>query len=319
MVDFTSLTWLFSLWKLSRKYDRVIFHTHSYYGNIPLYLLTIFRPGRRWIKTEHRLGHAPVSSWKRWIRRLLRTVNAGPTVIIGVSDAVTARNRALHGEVVTTIHNGISDVSTPYRRKPRTPEKALYVGRLTPEKGIDNLVNAFSLLAKDNDYNALTLTVVGTGPSFEPLQKFILENGLSERIRLVGYQEDPSPYYKDADFLIVPTQILEACPLVTLEARRFGLPALYANRGGMRETAGKGATPLTGLSPQALCESIKAFADNPKAYITNIEKTRLGLSYFSIERMADEYVALYEHVFSGRYKALFDQPFKLQSQAEREC
>ena len=109
----------------------------------------------------------------------------------------------------------------------------------------------------------------------------------------MGYQPDPTPFYQEADFNIIPTIIKEACPLVSLEARSLGLPILYTNSGGLPETVGLAGKPLRGTSPQEIATSIIEFCDNEEQYFQLLDNVKTDLDYFTMTRMTDEYVKFY--------------------------
>ena len=143
----------------------------------------------------------------------------------------------------------------------------------------------------------MKLTVVGGGENLENLKAFVLKNKLNDYITFAGYQSDPSSFYQQADYVIIPTIIKEACPLVSLEARNFGLPILYSNSGGLPETVGASGTPLYGTTENEISRSIIDFCSNKEKYKSLLMNTNKGLEYFSMDRMTDEYVNFYTTMF----------------------
>jgi glycosyltransferase involved in cell wall biosynthesis len=293
-----SFSWLMKINKLASQYDNVIFHTHSYYPPLKLYLLTLLSSKRLWIITEHRLGETATPAWKRWTRQLLRQLKLSPKYVICVSDAVASRNTQLYGSNIKRIHNGINlqAINTPIIY--REPKNALYVGRLDPKKGIWNLVLAFDILVNTLKRSDLKLNVVGGGNILNELKAFVIKQQLDENITFHGYQTNPQPNYMQADFVVIPTIIKEACPLVSLEARNFGLPLLYANRGGLPETVGKSGRALIGLTPDSIAESIMEFTKDKNSYNRMLSEPKEGLNYFSMDRMTNEYVDFYQSLLN---------------------
>jgi glycosyltransferase involved in cell wall biosynthesis len=293
IVKENSLKWLYHIYKLSKKYDHVIFHTHSYYPPLKLFLLTLISPNKSWVITEHRLGVSSAPVWKRRMRELLRNLKLMPKHVISVSNAVLERNKSLYGENVSRIHNGINFPKVTEFNERNSPKIALYVGRLDPKKGIWNLIKAFNIIINEQKRNDLKLIVVGGGNILEKLKAYSEKNNLLEYITFTGYQKDPSAFYQQADYLIIPTIIKEACPLVALEGRNFGLPILYSNSGGLPETAETCGTPLYGTSENEISQSIIDFCSNIERYQSLLKKTKDGLDYFSMDRMTREYVDFY--------------------------
>jgi len=292
-----SWSWLFSIYKNAKQYDNVIFHTHSFYPPLKLFLLTLINKNFQWIITEHRLGSSPTSSWKKHLRGFLRKCRLGPKYVICVSDAVEKRNQQLYGTHTKRIHNGINFISACSQKPTASPKRVLYVGRLDPKKGIWNLVYAFKIISETTKNTDLKLTIVGGGGLLKELQEYVKKNQLEEHINFAGYQPDPSPFYTQADFLVIPTIIKEAFSLVALEARSFNLPILYVNRGGLPEAVGDAGVPLQGTTPELIATSLLSFKEEKNNYNKMIQACAKDLEYFSMHRMTNEYVEFYHSLF----------------------
>ncbi|OMH38864.1 glycosyltransferase family 4 protein [Motiliproteus sp. MSK22-1] len=289
-------SWLLNIHRLSRTYDSVIFHTHSFYPPLKIWILTLLSKNRVWITTEHRIGSTSAPTWKMKLRAFLRKLKLMPKTIVCVSNAVAERNTQLYGDFgIVRIHNGICLPETYRKPRKRIPKKALYVGRLDKKKGIWNLLKAFRLLHTHYKRNDIKLCVVGGGGILNDLKAYVRDNDLNDIVEFAGYQPDPEPFYSDSDFVIIPTIVKEACPLVALEARCHGLPVLYSNKGGLPETVveGKSGMPLSGLSAENIAESVNWFVNDERLYNSMLESCRDGLEYFSIDRMTDDYIELY--------------------------
>ena len=118
----------------------------------------------------------------------------------------------------------------------------VYVGRLVPDKGINELIHAFTQLL--TRYPACTLTLVGwledATPLLPPTKQAIDSN---PAIRFVDRQEDVRPFYQDADCLVFPSY-REGFPNVVLEAGAMGLPAIVTDINGAREIIQHGVNGL---------------------------------------------------------------------------
>jgi glycosyltransferase involved in cell wall biosynthesis len=289
-------TWLRdNVESIAARYDRVIFHTHSYYHPNRIWIETVLRRRRWWFVTEHRIGSTSPSSWKRAVRVAGRLLGVMPHRIFGVSNVATDRVRSLYGHSnVKTIHNGIRlPDCLPSARPPKHPSRGLYVGRLDPKKGIWPLVNAYTELRKRR-VNA-ELDIVGGGPIELELREFVAEQKLEGTVRIHGHQCDPKSFYESADFIVIPTIIEEALSLVSLEARVHRLPAVYANSGGLIETRTHevNGLKLDEVSPTAIADAIEHLGADPIRYKNMSQACTIGLEYFSIERMVNQYVQEY--------------------------
>src|SRR5216684_6459813 len=111
------------------------------------------------------------------------------------------------------------------RRRLGIPEQApvaLFVGRLTCDKGIPELMQAF--LRLDNQFPDLRLLLVGCFEDGDPLPfdvRRCLET--TERVILAGAVNDTRAYYAIADVLVLPSH-REGLPTVILEAQAAGKP-----------------------------------------------------------------------------------------------
>lgn len=97
------------------------------------------------------------------------------------------------------------------------------VGRISPEKNHDFSVDVVSqLLDRGVDCRLL---IVGDGPLAPRLASKIQKMGLEGQIRLIGWVDNPYPYIKRADAMLLPSHH-EGQPMVILEAQTLGTPVV---------------------------------------------------------------------------------------------
>jgi glycosyltransferase involved in cell wall biosynthesis len=108
---------------------------------------------------------------------------------------------------------------------------ALFVGRLSHEKGLKTLLAAWKLIG-----DPFPLLILGEGPLRNELESWVREWRLSE-VRLGGLvpREAVCAAMKRARFLIVPSECYENFPTVIIEAFACGLPVLAARIGAIQE------------------------------------------------------------------------------------
>lgn len=127
-----------------------------------------------------------------------------------------------------------------WRRRYGLPEAhalVLYVGRLDGEKGIDVLIGALRLLARED----VTLGVVGKGAARASLEKLAQELGLGERVRFVGFVPDEDlPALLNAGDLFAMPSSAELLSIATLEAMACGKPVLAARARALPELVSEG-------------------------------------------------------------------------------
>ena len=108
---------------------------------------------------------------------------------------------------------------------------ALYFGRLSKEKGILNLIKAFS-----KTKNGI-LYIAGEGEEKENIKKLIDENGLNDRVKLLGFLNsvEMKEYIRKCKFVVVPSIWYENCPYSIVETLAIGKPIIGANIAGIPE------------------------------------------------------------------------------------
>ena len=117
---------------------------------------------------------------------------------------------------------------------------ALYFGRLSKEKGVLNLINAFAKLEKGKLY------IAGEGPEKENIENIIKENDLQERVKLLGFlnASDMKEMIRKCKFVVVPSIWYENCPYSVMETLAIGKPVVGANIGGIPELVQDNQTGL---------------------------------------------------------------------------
>ncbi len=115
----------------------------------------------------------------------------------------------------------------------------IFVGRLVSEKGINELVDAFSTLNKENKNTSLLLV----GPmetDLDPLKDKTLELIKNHpKIFTTGYQNDVRPYFAVSDVLAFPSY-REGFPNVVMQANAMNLPAIVSDINGCNEIVENG-------------------------------------------------------------------------------
>ena len=116
---------------------------------------------------------------------------------------------------------------------------ALYAGRLSHEKGLRTLLEAMQGLE-------IPLRIVGDGPLRAALEAEAERRGLGGRVTFAGYRSgaDLSEEYRQAAFLVLPSEWFENAPMAVLEAFAHGKPVVGADIGGIPELVEPGRTGL---------------------------------------------------------------------------
>lgn len=113
----------------------------------------------------------------------------------------------------------------------------VFVGRLVGDKGINELIKAFSLLNKTHNlqYQPKLLLVGPQEQELDPLEQDTLEEIKNNPdIISVGFQKDVRPYFAISDALVFPSY-REGFPNVVMQAGAMGLPSIVSNINGCNE------------------------------------------------------------------------------------
>lgn len=148
----------------------------------------------------------------------------------------------------------------------------LSIGRLQPSKGFMDLIEAHFKLIKEG-YQIRTL-ILGEGYQHGELEQKINELGISDSFILGGYQSNPYPYYKTADYFVLSSHS-EGYSLVTAEALFLGTPVIATKVGAVEEMVTDGKNGL-------LCEpgAGSLYAAMKKVLDSNFKADRVSADEF---------------------------------------
>lgn len=131
---------------------------------------------------------------------------------------------------ITVIRNGV-DVGAPAARPPGGPLRVASLSRLSPEKRIDRLLDAFVLVLADHP--DARLTVAGTGPLLATLETQALRIGIGDAVSFPGFVDASA--LLAANDVIVQLSVWENCSYTLLDACAAGLGVVATSVGGNPE------------------------------------------------------------------------------------
>lgn len=194
------------------------------------------------------------------------------------------------------IYRGIDSKIINKIRLRKEINNIIYVGRLIYAKGIQDLINAFSLL----EDKGLKLTIVGNGPYREELEKLTKNLNLERRIKFVGEKERVNvlKLLAESDLFVSPSYS-ESVPTSVLEAGVVGLPVIATEVGGTREVI---INKKTGLivkekSPSQIKQAIEFMISHKKereSYRNNLNK--LIKEKFDCEEIIKQWEKLFKEI-----------------------
>jgi glycosyltransferase involved in cell wall biosynthesis len=183
----------------------------------------------------------------------------------------------------------------PRTRPAASSETVLYVGRLSPEKGVELLVEAWRQVSD----GALELVVVGDGPLRERL-----ERRPAPRLRFTGWlpTEEVRSRMLKARALVLPSVWYEGQPVTVLEALAAGLPVLGSDIGGVPELLaplGQGWLAAPG-EVSSWAAALRALAHHERVEPASVRARGLYERSFSTATAARALEGVYERARSRR-------------------
>lgn len=194
---------------------------------------------------------------------------------------------------IQAIHNSIE--MNDYNVKTQDDGYALYFGRLSKEKGILNLINAFAKCNKGNLY------IAGEGPEKENIEKIIKENNLEDRVKLLGFlnKEQMTDATRKCKFVVVPSIWYENCPYSVLETLAIGKPIIGSNMGGIPELVIDNENGFIYNTVDELTEKMNTLFEN-KELVNQFSKKSKELAKQNYDR----------EVYYNKLKQIYDKVIK---------
>ena len=183
------------------------------------------------------------------------------------------------------------------------PEKAPvvgFVGRLTRDKGIPELIEAFDTIVKRQPEAHLVL--VGWFDAAEDALSDAVRGRIVShpRIHCTGFVADAAPYYRVMDVMVLPTW-REGFPNVVLEAAATGIPVVTTLCTGSRDSV---VPEVTGLLippgyPEAISEAVLNLLREPARLKKMGQAARAWVcGHYANQRVLGLAVSFYESLFN---------------------
>jgi len=234
--------------------------------------------------------------------------------IFGMADIVTAPTSELARELrsyglknVVLLKNGVDfsrqactdKEASAFRKEYGIPPKAkvaLYLGRISFEKKLDKVLEAFKRVEEDGRF----LVIVGGGPYLKRFKELASRLGL-RNIVFTGFAQRTAPAYRSADFFISASDS-ETFGMTFVEGMHHGLPCIGVNRLGAKELISHMKNGLL-VEP----DDVSGLADAmERIFEDDALRARLGKAAmksalgYSIEDSVKETRRLYRSLIKGR-------------------
>jgi spore coat protein SA len=256
--------------------------------------------------------------------------------VIGCSEYLTGTIRKAFPELADrchTVHNGVnvqhfSPAGMPGQSGAKKEQTVLFVGRVSPEKGVHVLLDAFRQVLKERPNTRLELIgPLGAAPAefivgctddpkvkeLEPMYlrdyaaslKRTLSGEMSAKVSFVG----PVPYlellnrYRAADVFVFPSVWNEPFGLPVVEAMACGVPVVATRSGGITEIVREGESGLLverGDSKALAAALLRVLSEDHLACKMGEAGARRAREMFTWERVAGVLGSVYADTVKPR-------------------
>ena len=171
---------------------------------------------------------------------------------------------------------------------------------LERRKGVHDVIEAFALAAAAAP--EWRLTVAGDGPERQALEQQAARSGYADRIAFIGHVEAPRHVLAQTDIFVLAS-IAEPFGLGILEAREAGCAVVGTRVGGIAEQLGddRFGTTVPPGRPDLLSGAMLRLMTDASALAEARRRAQRGLAYYEVDRMAGEYLAVYEAAIRSRH------------------
>jgi glycosyltransferase involved in cell wall biosynthesis len=169
---------------------------------------------------------------------------------------------------------------------------ALFMGRLSKEKGLSTLISAW------NELENIPLMIVGDGPMYPEIQKQAIDNN---QIKLIGQipHANALETIKNARMLVFPSEWYETFGRGIIEAYACGKPVIASNLGAMTELVHDGETGLlfNPGDPLDLAQKVRTLWNSPEKLLQMSQNARTEYeAKYTPEKNYQQLMAIYQMV-----------------------
>lgn len=240
-------------------------------------------------------------------RVAMRTAVALSARTVAVSNPLAehlSRDLLVRRSRITVVSNGVrrptAECATLREELQLRPDERLLVsvGNLYPVKGHAYLIDAMSLLG--SRHPNVHLAIGGRGDLAEALMARARDQGLANRVHLLGLRSDVAAILAAADLFVLPS-LSEGLPLALLEAMFAGRPIIASDVGEIGRTLGHGEAGVL-VEPAnavALAAAIDDLLSNPaRAREFGEHAARRAAAEYDVSQMVRRYSSIYEKALS---------------------
>ncbi len=174
--------------------------------------------------------------------------------------------------------------------------RAVFVGRLAPEKGLHALIESWPIVVAT--FPGARLTIVGDGPERPALETLVARLNLGESVSLPGPTSNPTSILRDSDLFVLPSRE-EGMSIALLEAMALGMPLVASAIPGNQKLVDDGIHGRLARpdDPESIARAVVAqWSDPNSAAGQGREARRRVLDRYSIATVARSHLDLFERL-----------------------
>jgi len=306
----------FDIWRIIKKYNPLIVHTHSSKAGLMGRLAAKLAGTPIIVHTPH--GHVFFGYFGPLKTKLFIILEKLASRITDKIVALTNREKKDHilfkiaeEDKFSVIYSGIelnilkessSEEKQNIKKELGIPENSLIVGtagRLVPVKGPEFLVKASKYII--SKYPDTYFLFTGDGPLEQDLKRKALEMGISDNIIFSGWRDDLAKIISIYDIFVLPS-LNEGMGRVLVEAMALGKSIVASNVGGIPDlvTHGKNGFLVPPKNPKELAKYIQVLLEDKD------KREKMGLAgkemayNFTSERMVEKIANLYKKLLTQK-------------------
>ena len=306
----------FDIWRIIKKYNPLIVHTHSSKAGLMGRLAAKLAGTPIIVHTPH--GHVFFGYFGPFKTKLFIIFEKLASRITDKIVALTNREKKDHvlfkiaeEDKFSVIYSGIelnilkessSEEKQNLKKELGIPENSLIVGtagRLVPVKGPEFLVKASKYII--SKYPDTYFMFTGDGPLEQDLKRKALEMGISDNIIFLGWRDDLAKIISIYDIFVLPS-LNEGMGRVLVEAMALGKSIVASNVGGIPDLVihGKNGFLVPPKNPKELAKYIQVLLEDKD------KREEMGLAgkemayNFTSERMVEKIANLYKKLLTQK-------------------
>ena len=193
--------------------------------------------------------------------------------------------------LVRVVHNGVTQEEFADIAPQPDATDVVFIGELRHLKGVDVLLDALAILARDG--RPVSATIIGAGPDAEQFRAQAERLGLSSSTRFLGAMPAREGFARGR-VMVAPSRA-ESLPYIVLETAAAAVPLITTDVGGIPEVFGpQSARLIPPGDASALAQAIRAALADPAAQRNETLTLRARVqAEFSADVTADAVLAAY--------------------------